>query len=70
VTACALPDHQLSEAGSHGPTDQGVAFQHIDCPDNVFDARSRVHNLVLKEMLEDAVDVVCDPRRQFDARHD
>ena len=70
ITACAAPDHKFSKVRSDRPTDQRIVFQHIDCPYDVFNARSRVRDLMLKDMLQDAIEIIPDLWCELDARHD
>ena len=69
VTTFVAPDHELPQVRLGSPTDQRIAFQHIDGPDDVFDARRRVRSLVLNEMFQDAIEIIPDLRCEFDARH-
>ena len=70
IPLCAATHHELSEIRSHRPAYQGIAFQHVDCPDDVVDARGRIRYLMLDQMHEGAIDVVADLRGELDARHD
>src|SRR5205823_3809274 len=38
ITACTAANHKLSKIRSCRTTDQRIAFQHVDCPYDVFDA--------------------------------
>ena len=46
------PDHRFSKVRSGGPTDQRVALQHVNCSDEVFNARWGVRRLMLKEIFQ------------------
>jgi len=70
VTACMVPDHEFSKVRSGKPTDQRIAFQHIDCPYDVFNTRRRVRALMRQEMVQDAIEINPYLRRELDARHD
>ena len=51
------------------PKYQRVAFEHIDGPNNVVNSRRRVCHFMLQQMVENAIEVIRDLRRQLDARH-
>src|SRR5450631_2779020 len=51
IAACAAPDHQLPKVRSGKPTDQRIAFQHIECPYDVLNTRWRIRHLMRKEMF-------------------
>ncbi len=70
IAACTAPDHKFSKVRSDRPTDQRIALQHIDCSYDVFNVRWRVRHLMLKHMLQDAIEIVPDLWRELDARHD
>jgi hypothetical protein len=70
ITARTVPDHKFSKVRSDRPTDQRIAFQHIDCPHDVFNARGCFRHLMLKEMFQDAIEVIPDLWCELDARHD
>jgi hypothetical protein len=70
VTTRTVPDHKFSQVRPDRPTDERIAFQHIDCPHDVFNARARFRHLMLKEMFQDAVEVIPNFRCELDARHD
>ncbi|KAJ8133936.1 hypothetical protein OY671_012850, partial [Metschnikowia pulcherrima] len=49
--------------------DEGGLFEHGDCSNDFPDARGTVIDVVLGQVIEDAVEVVPHLRGQFDARH-
>jgi len=65
----AATDHELSKIRAHRAAYERIAFQHIDCPHDVFYACGRVRYLMLDEMRENAVEVVADLRGELDTRH-
>jgi CxxC motif-containing protein len=62
-------DHQLCKVCSDRPTDQRIAFKHIECPDSVLDARLCIGDLMLKNMLQDAIEIISNFSRKLDASH-
>src|SRR6266511_459196 len=70
ITACTAPDQKFSKVPSDRPTDQRIAFQHIDRLYDVFDTGPRVDSLMRKEMFQDAIEIVPDLWCELDARHD
>lgn len=69
ITACTAPHHQLSEIRPGRPTDQRIAFQHIDSPYDVSNMRWRIRRLMRNEMSQDAIEIIPDLWRELDARH-
>jgi len=69
IAAGTASDHQLSLFSMNGPADQGILLEHGDRLNNFPNARGRIVDVVLGEMIEDAVDVTPDLGSQFDPRH-
>lgn len=67
ITAGTAPHHKFSQVSSGGPPDQRVAFQHIDCPDYVVETRGHVRRVMLKEMFQDAIEIVAHLEDELDA---
>ena len=63
------PDHELYKVVFDGPTDQRIALQHIDCRHDDVNVRWRVCPLTLKEVIQNAIEIVADLGSEFDARH-
>jgi len=70
IATRTAPDHEFSKVPPGRPTDQRIGFQHIDGPYDVFNARRRVRSLILKELFQDAIEIIPDLWRELDARHD
>ena len=70
MAACTAPEHEFTQVPSGRPTDQRIAFQHIDGPYDVFNVRWRARSLMPKDMFQDAIEIIPDVRRELDARHD
>ena len=69
VTVRAPSNHELLQVRPDKPADQRIALQDIDGSHDVFNARSGVCDVMLQQMVDDAIEVVSDLRRQFEARH-
>ena len=63
----ATPDHQLPLVVTDGTTNQGIVFQHVERLDDLPDAQPGIFNLIFGKVIEDAIEIVPDLRRQFDA---
>lgn len=69
IAAGTLSDHELPQVRSDRSTDQRIAFQHIDCTQDVVNARGRLLHLMLQQMFQDAIEIIADLRCELDARH-
>ena len=70
IPPCSATDHELPELRPHGSTESRAALQHIDCLNDVPNARWRVRHLMLKQMIQDAIEIVPYLWRELDPRHD
>ncbi len=64
-----LPNYQFPLAVTDGAADPRVVFKHVEGVDYFPNAQIRIFNLVLGEVVEDAIKILPNLRCQFDARH-
>ncbi len=77
IAPCATADYKLSHdyklalalVPAYRSSDHGVLFEYRDRLNDLPDSRRGVVSLVLREMIQDALEVVSDFRREFDPRH-
>ncbi len=69
IAACTASNHELPEVGPHSSADQRITFEHIDRPNNVVHPGRRVRQPLFHQMIENALKVIRDRRRQLDSRH-
>jgi hypothetical protein len=66
IPSRASTDDELSEIHSHGAAYERIAFQYVDRPNNVFDARFGVGDLLFDQVRKDAIEVVADLWSELD----
>jgi len=69
ITPRVATDDQLAFFLLGGAADERVVFEHGDGLDDFPDAIRHVLDFVLRQMFEDAIDVLADLRRQLDVGH-
>lgn len=62
------PYHKFSFVVICGATNHGVVLQHIQRLDDFPNAQRRIFNLILGEMIKDAIKIIPYFRCQFDVR--
>ena len=65
----ASPDDQFPVVSASPATDERVAFKHVDRGDDVLYVRRRALHVMLREMVENTVEVLGDFGGQLDASH-
>ena len=69
VAPAVLSNDQFPLAAGNGATDQGTVRQHLDGIENFLQSPGNVGNFNAHHVLEEAIEVIQDLGRQFDARH-
>lgn len=62
-------DHQFAFTLRYRTTDQRVLRQNFNGSNDFANALTRVFYLMAGQMIEDAIEILCNLRRQLDARH-
>ena len=62
-------DHEFALGIRHRVTDQRVLHQNIQGSNDFADALPRILNLMVRQMIKDAIKILCNLRRQLDAGH-
>lgn len=69
VAMRAATDHQLAFAVGDGAADQGAVLQYVERLDDFMNTLVGMRNPVPGKVIENAIEIISDLRRQFDARH-
>src|SRR3989338_3235152 len=69
IAVRTAPDHQFPLVVIRGAANHGIVLQHVERLDDLPDAQHRIFNLILGQVIEDAIKIIPHLRRQFDARH-
>ena len=64
-----LADHQFPLAVTDGAADPRVVFEYVESVDYFQNTQIRVFDLVLGQVVEDAIKIIPYLRCQFDSRH-
>jgi len=62
-------NHQLALGICHQTTDQRVLHQNFQGSNDFANALPRIFYLVVGQMIEDTIKILCNLRRQLDAGH-
>ena len=65
VAARPASDHEFPQVGACRASDERVAFEHVDCPDDVLYAGDGIRRFVLEQVPRYAVEVVTDYRGEL-----
>ena len=69
VTTGAASNDQLPRICGYGSANDRIVTEYVDGLNDFPDAARRIFNSVLREMLEDTIEVILDPRSQLDPGH-
>lgn len=69
VATGAASDDQLPRVCGYGSSDKRIVMEYVDSLNDFPDTARRIFNSVLREMLEDAIEVILDLRSQLDPGH-
>gem|GEM_PF-5852481 len=69
VATSAASDDQLSRVSGYGSSNKRIMFEYVNCLDNFSDTARRIFNRALREMIEDAIEVIPNLRGQLDPGH-
>jgi len=62
-------DDQLPRVCGYGSSNKRIVLEYVDSLNDFSDTARRIFNSVLREMIEDAIDVMLDLRSQLDPGH-
>jgi hypothetical protein len=69
VATRSASDDQLSRVCRYGSSNKRIVSEYVDSLNDFPDTARRIFNSVLKEMIEDAIEVILDLRSQLDPGH-
>src|SRR5205823_14876445 len=69
VATGAASDDQLPRVCRYGSTNKRIVLEYVDSLNDFAHTAGRIFNIVLREMLEDAIEVFLDLRSQLDPGH-
>lgn len=62
-------DYQFPRVCGYESSDKRIVLEYVDSLNDFSDAARRIFNSVIREMIEDAIEVILDLRGQFDTGH-
>jgi len=69
VATGSASDDQLPRVCGHGSSNERIVLEYIDSLNDFPDTARRIFNSVLREMIEDAIEVILNLRNQLDPGH-
>src|SRR6266851_3753867 len=69
VATASASDDQLPRVCRYGSSNKRIVLKYVDSLNDFPDTARRIFNSVLREMIEDAIEVILDFRSQLDPGH-
>src|SRR5438132_202955 len=69
IATSSASDDQLPCVCRHGSSDQRIVLEYVDSLNDFPDTARCISNSVLREMIDDAIEVILDLRSQLDSGH-